>query len=170
MYQKILLCALVICCYTFPAGATEPDPDGVLTSQDLQTVATAAKAWTGTRYRYGGKDRNGIDCSHFVQAIYSQVFDGFDYRMTDDYLHDPDFAPTSAPLVGDIIVFLSPGGAATHVGIITDVAGKKFIGAQTSTGVKEASFAANDYWGKRPYKILSLLAADSVASTEHEQP
>ena len=95
MYQKILLCALVFCCCALPARASdEIGEEGVLTSQDLQTVATEAKSWAGTRYRYGGKDKNGVDCSHFVYAVYSQVFEGFDYRMATEYLNDADFSTT----------------------------------------------------------------------------
>ncbi len=164
MYQKILLCALVFCCCVLPARASEEiGEEGVLTSQDLQTVATEAKSWAGTRYRYGGKDKNGVDCSHFVYAVYSKIFEGFDYRMASEYLNDADFSPTKSPLVGDLIIFPSVRGASAHMGIVTDVRAKKFIGAQTSTGVKEASFAPGSYWGKRPYQILSLLSADDSA-------
>ncbi len=142
-----------------PSAIANPErQDGSLTSQDLHNVAVAAKSWQGTRYQYGGKDKNGVDCSHFVYAVYNQIFEGYDYRMADEYLHDADFAPTQSPLVGDVIVFRSVRGLSAHIGIITDVRGTKFIGAQTSTGVKEASFAPGTYWGNRPYQILSLIA------------
>jgi cell wall-associated NlpC family hydrolase len=158
MYQKLLLSALVIYSSMLPAIAgTAEHSDDLLTSEDLHTVATEAKSWQGTRYRYGGKDKNGVDCSHFVYAVYHSIFEGYNYRMANEYLNDADFAPTKAPLVGDVIIFLSYKGASAHMGIVTDVAAKKFIGAQSSTGVKEASFAPNSYWGKRPYRILSLL-------------
>jgi cell wall-associated NlpC family hydrolase len=160
MYQKILVYVLVVCASILPASASPEHQNDVLTSADLSTVATEAKSWQGTRYRYGGKDKNGVDCSHFVYAVYSNVFEGYDYRMADEYLHDSDFAPTKSPLVGDVIIFLSFKGASAHMGIVTDVRGAKFIGAQSSTGVKEASFAPGSYWGKRPYKILSLLPVD----------
>ena len=77
--------------------------------------------------------------------------------MAGEYLRDSTFAPTKAPLDGDVIVFPAVKGLSEHVGIITDVDDTKFIGAQTSTGVREASFAPGTYWGKRPYKIVSLL-------------
>lgn len=160
MYQKILVGALVVCASMLSIEANAQQREDVLTSEDLNRVATEAKSWTGTRYRYGGKDKNGVDCSHFVHAIYDRVFEGFNYRMADEYLRDSDFSPTKAPIVGDVIVFLSVGGAEAHMGIVTDVRGQQFIGAQTSTGVKEASFAPGSYWGKRPYQILSLLPAD----------
>ena len=154
MYRKIL-CALVFSAAILPVSANE-----LLTSEDIRTVAAEAKSWQGTRYRYGGKDKNGVDCSHFVYAVYSRIFEGYDYRMADEYLHDPDFSPTKSPIVGDVIIFISINGASAHMGIVTDVQGKKFIGAQSITGVKEASFAPGSYWGKRPYKILSLLPAE----------
>ncbi len=160
MYQKILVCALVIYSSTLPVNASSDVGENELTSQDLSTVVTEAKSWRGTRYRYGGKDKNGIDCSHFVYAVYSHVFEGYDYRMAGEYLRDSTFAPTKAPLVGDIIVFPSVRGLSEHVGIITDVDDTKFIGAQSSTGVREASFAPGTYWGKRPYKIVSLIPED----------
>jgi cell wall-associated NlpC family hydrolase len=159
MYQKMLVCALMICSSILPVRAGTENRDDVFTSQDLSLVVAEAQSWQGTRYRYGGKDKNGVDCSHFVYAVYSTVFDGYDYRMTDDYLRDADFSLTKSPIVGDVIVFVAAGGASAHMGIITDVRARKFIGSQSTTGVKEASFAPGSYWGKRPYKILSLLPA-----------
>lgn len=158
MYRKLLLCALVFSAAIPPASAnTETHANELLTSEDIRTVAAEAKSWQGTRYRYGGKDKNGVDCSHFVYAVYNRIFEGYDYRMADEYLRDSDFSPTKSPIVGDVIIFVSVNGASAHMGIVTDVQKKKFIGAQSSTGVKEASFAPGSYWGKRPYRILSLL-------------
>jgi cell wall-associated NlpC family hydrolase len=166
MYQKFLIFVLVVCCYGLPVNANEPSEDSEITSQDLSTVATEAKSWQGTRYRYAGKDRNGIDCSHFVFAVYNRIFEGYDYRMVMDYLRDPEFSTTKHPLPGDVIIFLPMrGGVSEHIGIITDARKSKFIGAQSSTGVKEASFAPGSYWGKRPYKILSLLPSNEPSFT-----
>jgi cell wall-associated NlpC family hydrolase len=169
MYQKILLCILVFCSYVLPVNAGENIEDGELSSQDLATVAAEAKSWQGTRYRYGGRDKTGIDCSHFVYAVYNRIFEGYEYRMASDYLNDAAFSPTKSPLPGDVIVFFARGGASAHMGIITDVRDSKFIGAQTSTGVKETSFAPGTYWGRRPYKILSLLPSDGVNSGSSAQ-
>lgn len=156
MYQKILLYALVVYSSILPANASN-DLENNLTPQDIRTIATEAKLWKGTPYQYGGKDKNGIDCSHFVYAVYNRIFEGYDYRMASEYLRDSTFAPTKSPLAGDVIVFPSVSGLSAHIGIITDVNATKFIGAQSSTGVKETSFAPGSYWGKRPYKIVSLL-------------
>lgn len=160
MYQKILVCALVLHCAALPARAAKENNH--LTRQDLKAVVAEASRWSGIQYRYGGKDQNGIDCSHFVYAIYNRVFEGYNYRMAGEYLNGADFSVTSSAHVGDVIVFPGDAGNSDHVGIITDVRSKKFIGAQTSTGVKETSYASGTYWGNRRYKIVTLLSSKNL--------
>jgi cell wall-associated NlpC family hydrolase len=155
MYQKIAIAILLLCGYILPASAGD---NSELTTDDLHAVVATAKTWKGTPYRYGGKDKNGIDCSHFVYSVYNRVFEGISYRIAEDFPRSSDFNPTQSPHVGDTIYFPSVNGTSAHVGILTDVESRKFIGAQSSTGVKEASYAKGSYWGKRPYQILSLLS------------
>lgn len=155
MHRKILILAMTIGCYTLPVHANQTVK---LTAQHLQQIVAEAQTWQGTRYRYGGKDKQGIDCSHFVYSIYSQVLQGYEYRMADDYLAPGQaFVRTSHPRPGDVIVFPSFKGLSGHVGIVTNVEKTTFIGSQTSTGVQETSFASSTYWGKRPYAIVSLV-------------
>jgi cell wall-associated NlpC family hydrolase len=155
MFQKIIGGALALCTYALPALANNSSK---FTPQALDKVVMEAHTWQGTRYRYGGTDKRGIDCSHFVHTIYSQTFAGLSYRRADDYLgQDPEFAPTTTPRPGDVIVFPAVRGLSAHVGILTNIPDKKFIGSQTSTGVKETSYAAGTYWGKRPYQIMSAI-------------
>jgi cell wall-associated NlpC family hydrolase len=122
----------------------------------LQEIVTEAKTWRGIPYRYSGDSRNGIDCSHFVFSVYSKALPGFDYRMAREYLSDKNFTEATPPTAGDLIVFPGYRGSSDHVGIVTDPQALKFIGAQTSTGVAETSFAAKSYWGKRPYRVMHL--------------
>jgi cell wall-associated NlpC family hydrolase len=155
MFHRLLGGALTLCIYTMPALASNPNK---FTPQALDKVVMEAYSWQGTRYRYGGTDKRGIDCSHFVHTIYSQTFAGLSYRRADDYLvPDPEFALTTTPRPGDVIVFPAVRGLSAHVGILTNVPDKKFIGSQTSTGVKETSYASGTYWGKRPYQIMSAI-------------
>jgi cell wall-associated NlpC family hydrolase len=136
-----------------PASRPSPPPPSASTSN----IVALAREWKGTPYRYAGKSRSGIDCSHFVHTIYSQAVPGFGYRMAREYLNDSKFSAVSNPQPGDIIVFPSYRGSSDHVGIVTDAQAKMFIGAQTSTGVAETSYGPRTYyWGKRPYKILRM--------------
>ncbi len=156
MYKKILLGALLACCYIIPAIANDNENND-LTPQDLNMVVSEAQTWKGTPYQYGGKGKGGVDCSHFVHAVYSQVVEDYGYRRAEEYPEDPDFFPTKSPKPGDLVVFPAVRGQSPHVGILTNVQDSKFIGSQSSTGVKEASFAADTYWGKRPHRVVSLF-------------
>jgi cell wall-associated NlpC family hydrolase len=135
-----------------PAIGEETKP-----TKSAPEIVALARSWKGTPYRYAGNSRNGIDCSHFVSAIYSQAVPGFGYRMAREYLNNGKFAVVTEPQAGDIIVFPGYRGSDDHVGIVTDAQAKMFIGSQTSTGVAETSFGPNTYyWGKRPYKFVRL--------------
>jgi cell wall-associated NlpC family hydrolase len=130
-------------------------PLGALAPDTAQRIVNQARTWQGTPYRYNGSSKAGVDCSHFVHAIYSQAFPGFGYRIAHAYLRDPQFIRVTNPQRGDLIVFPPHRGASDHVGIITDPQAQIFIGSQTSTGVAETSFSDRSYyWGQRPYIIL----------------
>ena len=40
-----------------------------------QRLREEYERWKGTRHRLGGNDRNGIDCSGFVKAVYANLFE-----------------------------------------------------------------------------------------------
>jgi NlpC/P60 family len=70
MYQKIAIAVLLLCSYVLPASAGN---NSDLTTDDLHAVVATAKTWKGTPYRYGGKDKSGVDCSHFVYSVYNRA-------------------------------------------------------------------------------------------------
>src|SRR5574344_518363 len=43
-------------------------------SSDNFSLMTESACWIGVRYRSGGIDRNGVDCSGLVYAIYNNVY------------------------------------------------------------------------------------------------
>jgi cell wall-associated NlpC family hydrolase len=153
--MKILTTVLALLSALFTSAPTlvRANP---LPENRLKEIVAEAKTWQGTPYRYSGDSRNGIDCSHFVYSIYHKALPGFNYRIAGEYLSDKNFAEATPPIAGDLIVFPGYRGASDHVGIVTDPQALKFIGAQTSTGVAETSFAAKSYWGKRPYRVMHL--------------
>jgi hypothetical protein len=168
MYRQIALTAIAVFSCQLGVKAQEsipPDPPAPIeTKSQPVDLISVAKSWQGTPYRYAGKDRRGVDCSHFVHQIYSQVFAGYQYRMAQEYLNDKSFVEVTTPRAGDIIVFPGSGNTSPHVGIVTDGEARKFIGSQSSTGVKETSYSAAAYWGKRPYKILAFRGAEDTNS------
>ena len=139
-----------------PGGVPEPvnPPTAGLTAVQRQAIIAEVNAWTGTPYKFGGNNRAGIDCSHLVQQAYAMAIPDLPYRRAEQYLNDPRFGPAVMPAAGDLIVFPPTSKEAAHVGIITDVGGQRFTGAQ-SHGVAEAGFGPGSYWGRRPYQIRS---------------
>ena|ERR1035437_2766608 len=89
--------------------------------------------WVGTRYKYAGKTKKGIDCSGFVSEMYRNTYCinlGGGSR---------DIWPTVTPIEkdnlqeGDILFFKIKKGQISHVGIY--LGNNKFAHASVAYGV-----------------------------------
>lgn len=88
--------------------------------------------WYGTRYRYGGTTKSGIDCSAFVQAIYLSAFAVSLPRTARDQYRNSRIISATEMKTGDLVFFNTTGGI-SHVGIYLQ--NNKFVHASTSYGV-----------------------------------
>ena len=88
--------------------------------------------WYGTRYRYGGTTKSGIDCSAFTQAIYLSAFAVSLPRTARDQYRNSRIISATEMKAGDLVFFNTTGGI-SHVGIYLQ--NNKFIHASTSQGV-----------------------------------
>jgi cell wall-associated NlpC family hydrolase len=88
--------------------------------------------WYGTRYRYGGTTKSGIDCSAFVQAIYLSAFAMSLPRTARDQYRQSRIISATEVKTGDLVFFNTTGGI-SHVGIYLQ--NNKFVHASTSYGV-----------------------------------
>ena len=88
--------------------------------------------WYGTRYRYGGTTRSGIDCSAFVQAVYISAFAISLPRTARDQYRKSRIISATEMKTGDLVFFNTTGGI-SHVGIYLQ--NNKFIHASASYGV-----------------------------------
>ena len=88
-------------------------------------LRTAVNDWLGVPYRYGGTSRNGIDCSAFVQAVYSDVFGIRLPRVTAEQVGEGTGVRRGAYQPGDLVFFATGNKKRkiTHVGMITEVNG-----------------------------------------------
>lgn len=89
--------------------------------------------WYGTPYRYGGKTRDGVDCSGFASALYRDV-----YKLT--IAGSAASISTGTETVeqknlkeGDLVFFTISGGKISHVGVYLQ--NNKFVHASTHKGV-----------------------------------
>jgi cell wall-associated NlpC family hydrolase len=115
-----------------------------------RAMLRVAREWIGTPYLLGGNSREGIDCSHLIYQVLNAareaVSGSFPPPQMVNYLNTATMEsshlwyPTKAVEAGDLAMWDG------HVGMITS--GDRFIGAQSSTGVAEASYGTG-YWSTR---------------------
>ncbi len=97
--------------------------------------------WYGTRYRYGGTTKSGIDCSAFVRAVYKVAF-GIDLPRTAREQFRAAALAVSNLQTGDLLFFNTSGGI-SHVGMY--LGNNKFVHASTSRGVIVSDLDENYY-------------------------
>lgn len=103
-----------------------------------------ADSWIGTPYRWGGNDRNGVDCSGFVTQVFRNSV-GISLPRTSGQQHDfclgidrDDLQP------GDLVFFTVRGGSSVgHVGIY--IGNGQIVHSSSSKGVIISSLSANYY-------------------------
>lgn len=115
--------------------------------------------WLGTRYRFGGETKRGIDCSAFTGIIYENVYkrtlprdSRSMYKMT---------SPISKEEMreGDLLFFRIRRGQVSHVGVY--LGDHKFVHASTSSGVI-ISDLREDYYKRYFYKAGRLKSSTEV--------
>ena len=107
-----------------------------------KTLYLQLRQWEGTEYKYGGLDRNGVDCSGFVYLTYRNRFGIQLPRSTDEQIQI-GLDVTGKHLQPGDLVFFSSGFYDRHVGIYLD--NRKFIHVSKSRGVMLSSLD-DQYW------------------------
>lgn len=102
-------------------------------------------SWIGTKYRYGGNTKKGIDCSGMVKNIYSTVYNMTISRSTKTQFSESKKISKNKAVPGDLIFFSTnkKKNSPTHVGIY--LKDDKFIHASSSKGVIVSSLNENYY-------------------------
>lgn len=116
---------------------------------DNEALYDAVQEWMGTPYRYGGTDKNGVDCSAFVGHIYRQVYGRTLHRVANDIQLDAEPLTRSQLREGDVVFFTNSKGRVSHVGIY--LKNGLFVHSSTSHGVI-ISRLDEGYWHKHFYK------------------
>lgn len=101
--------------------------------------------WYGVRYRYGGTDKDGIDCSAFVQRLYEQVFNTNLVRTAFEQFQNASLTRRIENLrEGDLVFFrIHSRKRITHVGIY--LMNNFFVHASLSQGVMISNLG-EEYW------------------------
>ncbi len=143
---------------TYKSSKTSSTPTHKETknSGKTYTVINEARNYFGTKYRYGGTDKRGIDCSGLMCAAYQSI--GVELPRTSgeqSTIGKRVYIGELQP--GDLVFFgTSPNSKKiTHVGLISDVSMSsiKFIHASTRAGVVESELLSNWY---KPRYIMAV--------------
>ncbi len=108
-----------------PLSAIDPSGLELLSLQEGIAIVQQANGWIGAPYKIGGNSRNGIDCSHLVQSVYSGAGSSYLYVTTSGFPPPDKFKKVNSPQEGDVVLFSG------HMGIYT---GGKIISAQSGAG------------------------------------
>ena len=102
--------------------------------------------WYGTKYKYGGLSKVGVDCSGFCNILYREIYDKKIKRTTTDLSRNIDKVKKAKLKEGDLVFFnITKKNKNSHVGVY--LKNNKFVHASTSKGVIISSLD-NPYYKK----------------------
>lgn len=135
-----ILCATVVTsCHSSKSGSANQRKTVVLPADATQAerLIAEARSWTGVPYKHGGTDRNGADCSGFLQQVYHNALNIELPRTTDKQRAHCAPVDRKELAPGDIVFFSSrrSDGKIAHVGMYTG--NGRMIHASSSRGVVE---------------------------------
>ncbi len=103
--------------------------------------------YIGTPYRYGGCEKDGMDCSCFVQRVFDEALDIKLPRTAAEQWQYGKEVDKSELAFGDIVFFrTSKGKNPSHCGIY--LGGNRFVHASSSLGVTVTPLT-DSYWAKK---------------------
>ncbi|GDX04705.1 bifunctional murein DD-endopeptidase/murein LD-carboxypeptidase [Buttiauxella sp. A111] len=111
-------------------------------------------SWKGVRYRLGGSNKSGIDCSAFVQRTFREQFGLELPRSTSEQQDSGKSISRNKLRTGDLVLFRA-GSTGRHVGIY--IGNNQFVHASTSSGVTISSMD-EPYWKKRYNEARRVLS------------
>jgi len=117
-----------------------------LTGKEDLNLLEEMNAWYGTPYKYGGKTKEGTDCSGMTIGIYKAVYDIDLTRSSYDMWKQSEAVEIEDLKDGDLVFFKINYVSISHVGIY--ISNGNFIHSSTSKGVIISNLE-EDYYKKR---------------------
>ena len=124
----------------FPIESADPNDFkfAILLDKAVEEVSTLPlfrfiKEWIGVPYSFGGNDKEGIDCSGFVQRLVSTIYHVPISRMVRTQFEECTTVLREELREGDLIFFHTTRPGLSHVGYY--LGNNKFVHASTVRGV-----------------------------------
>ncbi len=118
-------------------------------------IVSTAMHLLGTRYRNGGSDPDGFDCSGFVQYVFAQQGVLVPRTVEEQARYGLRVEDEVRP--GDLVFFHTSGHGPSHVGIAID--NSRFVHAPSSRGEVRIEPQARPYWADRVIEARRMIAA-----------
>jgi len=137
---------------------THNDPD--FTADNVKLLKTKAFGFLGTRYRFGGTSRNGLDCSAFVQKVFNEM-DVSLPRTAREQFERGEVVARGDMQKGDLVFFRTYASFPSHVGIY--LGDNKMIHASSRDRRVVISSVDTPYYRARfiGAKRIAKIASDS---------
>ena len=101
--------------------------------------------WWATHYRYGGTDKNGIDCSAFSSKVLTAIYGIATPRTAAEQYKLAEKISIDSLTEGDLVFFNMRGGV-SHVGVY--LGNNYFVHSSVRSGVTINSLL-DDYYGRK---------------------
>lgn len=108
--------------------------------------------YKNTKYKFGGTDQRGFDCSGFTLTVYKNAFN-INLPRTTEAMATLGKRVSKRKLKPGDLVFFKPSRKYDHVGIF--IGKKTFIHSSTSKGVIKSNLN-NPYW-KKKYRFAKRI-------------
>ena len=125
-----------------PGVASTPAPAA---TPDWYALVGTALDLRGIRYRNGGADLQGFDCSGFTQYVFARHGVALPRAVREQYRIGREVRDDLVQ--GDLLFFTTAEPGASHVAI--SVGGDEFVHAPSSTGVVRVERLRARYWAQR---------------------
>lgn len=158
-----------------------------LKADTTKMLRTTAYGFLGTRYRFGGETRSGIDCSSFVQKVFRELAVPLPRTAREQFEIGHEVAPGDLQK-GDLIFFRTYASYPSHVGIYlgnnrmihassrdrrvvispmnTSYYRARFIGAKRMTKINAETFKFDDLMaGVEEETAEDTLTSDALGLT-----
>lgn len=89
--------------------------------------------WYGIPYKYGGKNKNGIDCSNFTSALYNAVYKKTIIGSSASIFNECKMVSINNLVEGDLVFFKIENDNVSHIGVYLQ--NNKFVHATVKKGV-----------------------------------
>jgi len=137
-------------------STTEKKPllPNTLPGTKRHSIVKTAEKYIGVRYKFGGSDPSGFDCSGYSSYVYKQIGIDLPHSAQQQYANGKRIGIKKAK-PGDLVFFRITGWKISHVAIY--LGDYKFIHAPSRGKNISVDDIRKDYWNKRYAGTVTYL-------------